>query len=72
MAGPITAPEGSLGLSAMSAAILGRPVNKAVQTSAWRQRPLSPLDAHVSVQMFSRIQQHIMPAELQEVLRQAT
>ena len=63
-----------LGLSAMAACILGKPLNKAMQTSLWRQRPLSPaqlhyaaLDAHVSLQLYNTVMHHITQEEQVEV-----
>ena len=75
MAAPMEGRESALGLSAMAACILGRPVNKAMQTSAWAQRPLSSLqlkyaalDAHASVQIFERIMTGVSEQERAMVL----
>ena len=74
MAGPTGMRESALGLSTMAACILGRPVNKAMQTSAWRRRPLSSaqlqyaaLDAHASVQIWDKLAANISPEQLERL-----
>ena len=59
-----------LGLSSLAACTLGRPVNKAMQTSDWRKRPLSDaqlryaaIDAHVGLRIFQHIWDNLQPAE---------
>ena len=56
-------------LSTMAKELLGKPVNKAMQTSDWEARPLSPrqldyaaLDAHVSVQIYDALTTGSIPS----------
>ena len=60
------------GVSIMAACILGKPVNKAYQTSDFNQRPLSAgqlqyaaLDAHVALRVHKYIMDHAPLAEQQ-------
>ena len=68
-----------LGLSTLAAAILGHPINKALQTSDWRRRPLSAaqlryaaIDAHAAVRMFDQMWSHLREAERIAVRRAVT
>ena len=77
MAAKPTVRAKELGLSSLAACVLGRPVNKALQTSDWRRRPLSAaqlryaaIDAHVAQQLFERIWDNVPPSEL-ELIRTA-
>ena len=52
----------SASLTAMAESVLGKPLNKALQTSNWEARPLSPqqlhyaaLDAHVCLQICNAV-----------------
>ena len=70
MASKPTGRAKDLGLSTLAACTLGMPVNKAMQTSNWRRRPLSAaqlryaaIDAHVGLRIFQRIWDNVRPAE---------
>lgn len=57
-------PPGRPGLSGISLCVLGKPLNKAMQVSAWGFRPLSAaqlhyaaLDAYAALMIFQRVLQ---------------
>ena len=59
---PAAAGSGPVGLSLMAKAVLGKPINKAMQCSSWGRRPLTAaqlryaaLDAHATLLVYERV-----------------
>lgn len=62
----------SISLSAMAESTMGKPLNKAMQTSNWAARPLSPqqllyaaLDAHVCLQVCDAVSASCAAGEIE-------